>query len=91
MKVKPELMTQYLQIINEDAKGTRQFEKRTKRLDIMRDPKDYTKFTFVEVYEDEEAFNYHKNAPYAAPFFEFAKYGFDSLEINLKESYSFTE
>src|SRR5262249_21546956 len=64
VNVKPERKEEFLQAIEEDARGSREDEPGCLRFDVLQDASDPNHYYFYEVYRDEAALEAHRAAPH---------------------------
>lgn len=64
VKVKPERLDDFLEAIEEDARGSREDEPGCLRFDVLRDAEDQNTFYFYEIYRDAEAQKAHRTMPH---------------------------
>jgi len=64
VQVKPERREDFLQAIEEDARGSREDEPGCLRFDVLQDGTDPHHYYFYEVYRDEAALEAHRAAPH---------------------------
>eukprot|EP00968_Pinguiococcus_pyrenoidosus_P011144 scaffold890_cov269-Pinguiococcus_pyrenoidosus.AAC.16 len=70
VEVLPERLDEFVEVMKKDADGSRE-EPGCVRFDVLRDPEEENKFCFYEVYENEEAVEFHKAQPHYALWSEF--------------------
>ena len=70
---------EFIQLIEHDAKASLEQEPGCLRFDVLRDPKDDTKFTFYEVYVSAEAFAHHQTTEHFAMWSKFKESGGASI------------
>ncbi len=76
VEIKSDRLDQFMNIMKEDAIHSIQRENGgCLRFDVLQDPKDKNKFTFYEVYKDENAIAFHKTTPHYQKWVEFKNTG----------------
>lgn len=75
VNVKPERLTDFLELIKYDAEHSENDEPGCLRFDVLRDSEDPHKFYYYEVYRDESARMAHRETPH------FKKYAEESADM----------
>ena len=75
VRINPERRAEFLRIIEEDGRGSREDEPGCLRFDVLQDSQDTDHFYFYEVYRDEEALAAHRQAPHFQPWSAFVAAG----------------
>eukprot|EP00565_Helicotheca_tamesis_P002638 CAMPEP_0185728452 /NCGR_PEP_ID=MMETSP1171-20130828/3786_1 /TAXON_ID=374046 /ORGANISM="Helicotheca tamensis, Strain CCMP826" /LENGTH=143 /DNA_ID=CAMNT_0028397167 /DNA_START=73 /DNA_END=504 /DNA_ORIENTATION=+ len=81
--VVPERMDEFLEMIENNAKGSRQ-EPGCLRFDVLQSNDDPNKFFFYEVYADADAAAFHREQPHFKPWTEFKESGGVSSSVSKK-------
>ena len=69
-KVKPNRINEFINAAKVDAESSVKNEPGCYQFDVNVDPKDETRFTFYEVYDDQDAINKHRSMPHFKNFFD---------------------
>jgi len=70
IKVKPEHVSEFLEIIRYDAEHSEKDEPGCLRFDVIQDRDDPNRFYFYEIYRDEAALEAHRQTPHFKLYFE---------------------
>ena len=70
IQVKPEHVTEFLELARYDAEHSEQDEPGCLRFDVIQDRDDPNRFYFYEVYRDEAALETHRQTPHFKLYFE---------------------
>ncbi len=70
IQVKPEHVSDFLEIVRYDAEHSERDEPGCLRFDVIRDRDDPNRFYLYEVYRDEAAFEGHRQTPHFKEYFE---------------------
>lgn len=62
-EAKPDKVAEFKALITEHARRSLSEEPGCRQFDVAQDPKDEKKFMLWEVYDDEKAFEFHRNTP----------------------------
>lgn len=70
IQVKPEHVSEFLEIVRYDAEHSEKDEPGCLRFDVSRDRDDPNRFYLYEVYRDQAAFEAHRQTPHFKEYFE---------------------
>lgn len=76
--VKRERREEFLDIIAEDSRGSREDEPGCYRFDVLQDREHEDVFHFYEVYADDDAAAIHRTMPHFQPWAEFVETGLEA-------------
>lgn len=65
-KVLPDKVSEFRKAIQYQARSSRENESGCRQFDVSTSPDDPTQFFVYEIYDDEAAFEVHKNSPHSA-------------------------
>jgi quinol monooxygenase YgiN len=65
-EVKPDKVAEFKEVITGHSKRTLEREPGCRQFDVSQDPKNAQRFFLYEVYNDEAAFEAHRNSPHMA-------------------------
>ena len=75
VRVKPERREEFLRVVEEDGRGSREDEPGCLRFDVLQDGGDPDHYFFYEIYRDEDAVAAHRQAPHYQPWSAFVASG----------------
>jgi len=77
VRVKPEALEEFLEVITYDARHSEKDEPGCLRFDVLRDSEDPLRFFFYEVYRDEAARLAHRQMPHFDKWAQFMERGLE--------------
>jgi autoinducer 2-degrading protein len=73
LQVKPERVSEFLEVARHDAEHSEKDEPGCLRFDVIQDRDDPSRFYFYEVYRDDAALEAHRQTPHFKDYFEKSK------------------
>ena len=74
VEIKPDRLQEFEEVINDNAELSR-LDEGTYEFDVLRDPDNKYKFTFIETYTNQAALDFHKTRPQYLRWAEFKESG----------------
>ena len=75
VRITPERREEFLRVVEEDSRGSREDEPGCLRFDVLQDSQDPDHYFFYEIYRDEDALAAHRQAPHYQPWSAFVGSG----------------